>query len=316
MKRRWITERVRKAKGSLTVEAAFVMPIILFAIISLLYFFVLMQTEFQVYQAMLSVSDDLYTYGTTINYVQNGLDEVCDVEVPEVAEAYADKLKEKALGFVNEQVGETYVKAQVQNYFEENELSLSCVKGGISGLSFDSSKIYVKEGEVEMVVEYAFEFPLDFFEVSEKEIRQKVVLKGFCGTGWELTGEFESEEESAEEDAEIVYVCETGSVYHVDPECVYITTRFEQVRYEDIATLRNNDGKIYYQCEACDDVAAGELVFISPYGTRFHTKSDCPNLKREVRQMTKEEALELGLRPCSNCGAEEEAVGDAEEGTE
>ena len=63
--------------------------------------------------------------------------------------------------------------------------------------------------------------------------------------------------------------------------------------------LEDKDGSIYYACESCGSNCTN-VVFVSPYGNRYHSTINCDKLKRNVIAVP---ISEVGERtPCSKCG--------------
>ena len=98
---------------------------------------------------------------------------------------------------------------------------------------------------------------------------------------------------------EMVYVTEHGEVYHRDVDCVHLKVKVSSVAMKELSHLRNNDGKIYYSCEYCGGNVGSGNVFITGYGTRYHTSVSCPGLKRKIYTIPISEAG--GRRACSSC---------------
>lgn len=102
-----------------------------------------------------------------------------------------------------------------------------------------------------------------------------------------------------------VYLTERGSVYHENAMCSYLKPTILSYTRAQAQEQRNRSGEKYYACEGCckggESPAAG-VVYLSPYGNRFHTARDCPKLKRSVRRVRREEVG--NLPPCSKCGRE------------
>ena len=100
----------------------------------------------------------------------------------------------------------------------------------------------------------------------------------------------------------MVYVTESGTVYHRSISCRYLSVRMTSITSAQLAVKRNHYGQRYGPCETC--VGNGEpagIVYITEKGSKYHNQSGCPSLKRTVR-MVKES--ETGLRPCSVCGSQ------------
>ena len=129
----------------------------------------------------------------------------------------------------------------------------------------------------------------------------RVFCQTGCVRGW--TGRKGSggteETETAEGDAQTVYVTETGTVYHRDPNCTHIHLSISSVGKDEAQAMRNRYGARYHACEKCGRYA-GSTVYITTDGNRYHSSLDCPGLKRTVHEVTMDEAGHL--RPCSKCG--------------
>ena len=101
---------------------------------------------------------------------------------------------------------------------------------------------------------------------------------------------------------ELVYVAETGSVYHTDSSCTYLDLSVHAVAGASAGRCRNNSGAKYHACEKC--VGSGGTagtVYITDDGTRYHNDPDCSSLKRTIRLVRQSEAD--GLPLCSRCAA-------------
>lgn len=116
-------------------------------------------------------------------------------------------------------------------------------------------------------------------------------------TGREGEVFFDDEEESEE----MVYVTESGSVYHTDLGCTYLNLSVNQIPGSAIENSRNNYGEKYEACTCCsagEDPAA--MVYVTKTGNSYHNLETCSALKRTVR-MVKHSCAE-GLAACSRCG--------------
>ena len=106
---------------------------------------------------------------------------------------------------------------------------------------------------------------------------------------------------AAREAEKMVYVTETGTVFHRSLGCSYLNLSVTHISSVQLASQRNRYGEKYEPCERC--AASGipaALVYITAKGDRYHNSSSCSGLKRSVRMIKESEAA--GLPPCSRCG--------------
>lgn len=143
------------------------------------------------------------------------------------------------------------------------------------------------------------------FVPREQQFQRWAKLRPF--TGRRYAGEEEESEE--EEEEEMVWLTETGSVYHVREDCTHLKLSVRRTVYETLDVLRNQNGGIYHACEVCVGKEApgkSDPVYITREGSRYHRDISCRGLLRRIHCVTKKEALEQGRRPCSRCGGKEE----------
>ena len=105
---------------------------------------------------------------------------------------------------------------------------------------------------------------------------------------------------------EYVYIAENASVYHRKVDCTYLKLGIQSVAGKQVEHLRNQSGGKYKACESCTkggEAAAYQMVYITPYGARFHCSKDCSGLRRSVRKV--ELSAVAAVPPCSKCGSVE-----------
>lgn len=100
---------------------------------------------------------------------------------------------------------------------------------------------------------------------------------------------------------EMVYVTDSGSVFHRSPGCSYLNLSVNSVPGSAVSSLRNDHGERYSACETCSAHAApAGVVYVTGSGNRYHNLESCSGLKRTVR-MVKLSCVE-GRAACSRCG--------------
>ncbi|MBR0132538.1 MAG: hypothetical protein IJM14_05585 [Lachnospiraceae bacterium] len=300
--------RKSKIHASLTVEAAFVVPIGFFALYLFMYLFLMMHTEFVVYQSMFSIQDTLYKCGTISAYAENSTLVTDIIEAAKKSDV-SDKVEElsgKAFSYVLGKASPVYIKLLLKDYFDDTGRELSLVNGGADAIDCSSSKAYGGENRIKLCFDYVLHFPGDFFRLADRSVSQSTEFRGFYGYDWKKTAEFddamERREDSAHPAEKDVYIAPYGVVFHTDEHCTYISINAEKINTAELETKRNYDGKIYYPCEECIGVDfSGMEVYITVYGTRYHSYRNCPRIERNPLKVTMTEAENMGRRPCSKC---------------
>lgn len=122
-------------------------------------------------------------------------------------------------------------------------------------------------------------------------------VKVHTWTGTEhRSGNFENEETEV-----MVYVTESGKVYHRSLSCSYLNLSVTEVSGSTVSSRRNAYGEKYHACESCSlHQSPASMVYITEKGNRYHNKKTCSGLKRSVR-LVKESELS-GMHACSRCG--------------
>lgn len=104
-----------------------------------------------------------------------------------------------------------------------------------------------------------------------------------------------------EENEEMVYVTDSGTVYHTDLGCTYLNLSVNQIPGSTVKWAKNNYGETYGACACC---SAGEepaaTVYVTKNGNCYHNLETCSALKRTVC-MVKHSSVE-GMAACSRCG--------------
>ncbi len=152
------------------------------------------------------------------------------------------------------------VENWVVNAIGADRLERSIVEGGSGGLSCNGSYLSTRTGIGEVSVKYQVRIPVRLFHISSVTCEDRLRIKAW--TGYEK-GLFDSE------DAEIVYITETGVVYHRDYHCTHLDLSTRMVNGSSVNSLRNASGGRYHACERCGG-ESGKGVYITDYGDRYH----------------------------------------------
>jgi hypothetical protein len=285
-------ESNNSCKASLAVEAALVMPLFLFALITFLYFiqiFTLQEfIQSNITKMSLSMAKTAYVYEDFA-----GMEEALNFD-----ETILGTEIEIGLGdFAKSLVDQAILKLYSKRYLDVDRVNHSCIRDGFEGISFRDSEILKEDDAIDIVVRYQVFLPIKIFSFKNMEMLQRVRVRAW--TGFEVAAAYSLEEDNGK--TAMVYITETGSVYHKSASCSHIRLSVSAIAGLP-TTQRNDNGGKYYPCEKCCD---GELnpygtYYITSDGTRYHTKRDCSKIKRKVKEIP---ISEIGNRPaCKRCG--------------
>lgn len=253
-------------RAALTLEAAIVLPVFLFVMIAALQYCAVMETAVQ--------------FGTALT----------DTGKTMAVAAYLKKYGGDA-----GQAAEIAVTALSAAYAQSQVVSQTGDTSAVKNINMLQSSFLKEDDMIDLVLSYQIRSPIGLVSLPGRFFLQRARVRAW-------TGRIISEEETDENDSatEYVYVTETGSVYHTDPECTYLKLSVHAVDAGELDSLRNNSGAKYYSCELCGGQITGGTVYITNEGTRYHSSLSCSGLKRTVRQVALDE---LGdMRACSKCG--------------
>lgn len=154
-----------------------------------------------------------------------------------------------------------------------------------------------EDGSIQVRVSYRFVCEAVFFSELSLPVQQSFRFTPYIGeTDPDL---FATEED----EADVVYVTEYGTVYHESRACGYLNVVVRSVDADKISEKRNSSGRRYALCERCDNRDAAETVYYSDGGTKYHLAAGCPALKRTVTEQPREE---VELPACHKCGSRKE----------
>ena len=258
--------------GSITVEVSLAVPLFLFFVINLCSMFDILAVHVHLEAALHQTAREMAVYGHAINQ--------------------ADK-KEILSSLPGSVVfSETYVRQQVNKIVGQDYLNHSCIKNGSSGIIYSFSKI-MKDDRIELTAVYRVEPKIPYIGFKGFPVVTSCKARAFTGYDNTKSGKNETGEQ-------IVYIAETGEVYHFSKSCTHLQLSISKVRFENVKGLRNEGGEKYRACEKCGK-NPGSMVYITKEGNRYHTAISCSGLKRTIDSIP---ISKVGDRkPCSRCGS-------------
>ncbi len=170
-------------------------------------------------------------------------------------------------------------------------LDNSIILDGGSGLDCSGSSVSLHSGILQMDVQYHIALPVPrFLELGmsfQEELRVKLWV-GYRDTTF-------SERE------DIVYVTDTGSVYHIDYQCSHLQLSIHTELAEQLESVRNAEGEKYHSCAICKPDASEEgMVYVTKHGNHYHKTLNCSGLKRTIYAIPRSEVVGKGV--CDRCG--------------
>ncbi len=264
--------------GSLTTETALVLPVFLFAMISVMYLTEAVRFSSEMSAVLSETAEEYAKYAYAVEAAGNG----AGIVIPDSIGLIGGRLLGAAAAGaqVREQLGSTYIEE-------------SPVEGGAAGISFLRSSVMGNDDMIDLIASYRIDPPYEFLGIIRPVVTDRARVRAFTGYDNTHTGGNDSPAE------EYVYITENGSVYHRSRSCRHLNFT---VRARDISVIGNeraNDGSRYYPCERCAGGVRSGLVYLTDDGNRYHTSLRCPSLTRNIREIPISQAG--GRSPCRDC---------------
>lgn len=245
-----------RPKGSYTVEAAVILPLVAAFLSFFLFFFRVMQVEYRVQEAL------VYAGRQTAAYSGDSTSGAVSLAL--------------AVGYFQKEIADDeYIDEFVQNG------NLGIV---VTAPNTDEGYLYLR-------ATYKVKFPIGYFSFNGIGLTAETRHRIWSGSTLAKT---------ASEDP-VVYYTETGTVYHTTLSCTYLNLSISMCSAEDVDSRRNKSGGKYTACSLCaEGEACDGIVYITDYGTVYHTSVSCSGLKRTIYTVKLSEAG--SRRACSKCG--------------
>jgi len=255
--------------GSMTLEAAMVLPLFLFFVLNILSVIEMLRFHGNMTWALHETGSDLALYGGLI------------YEQDEEGNEWLEQIGEAVFSY-------TYVRNQLYQKLGEDYIETSPVKKGKEGILFSKTDLADEEDALDLVATYRVQMPFSLGDLLDVRLYNCCYMRRW--TGYEVPV-----------DKELVYITETGSVYHTERSCMYLDISVRKVGREEIGQARNKQGKKYTACEKCGS-NPGSTVWVTEAGERYHGREDCSSLKRSIREIKIKDAKKQGYPACSQCG--------------
>lgn len=260
-----LTFLTKRIDAGMTVEAAVVLPLMLYFLLNLSCAVELIRLHGNLQLALWEVGNRLAVYGYAL-------------EDSEMASLFT--------GF--------YIRNQVIEYAGKEYLDNSPLKSGSQGISMWESDIFSSEDELDVILTYSVAPWSGLAAFSSFRMANRYYAH--IWNGYDIP----DDPEKREQELDIVYITENGTVYHENRNCTYLVLSIREVSRSVAETAVNQWGKKYSPCEKCKPDSISLTLYITEEGERYHSDRNCSGLKRTVFSVLRSRAV--GYRACSRCG--------------
>ena len=267
-------------RGSLTLEAALSLPVIIFAMVLLMTPFKIISASGKMQAAAETVCADVSRYAYTKMQIKSGkpLTDDSGLMGDMIDAAASVALGEYTAGKAKQEVADA-------NLVYVTGLNTECM---------------IENDTITIVLDYKYRLPfLSLFGIDG--MSQSVVSSRRAWTGKNGSGVSGGSDESGESDDEWVWIGANPTRYHLTPDCHYLSNNFQTGTVTGNSKTQTINGKKYTACARCaGSCKSGMTVYVLPAGSHFHTSQDCSALAAYVKKVKKNTVEHLG--PCSYCG--------------
>lgn len=232
----------KQFNGSATVEASIILPIMF----TVFLFFIWIIDLFRIHAEIGEIVNEVGISMVTYSYPYS---KITDTDEIDNGNTFKDFF------------GEFYLRNQIRK---------SDAYKRVNGLTCILSNINL-EKEVYLKVTYGVEPYLEVPFLNEVILTNVFYSKAYS----DIT-------RSVEEDIVYVFITKYSEVYHTNENCRSLKNIVSETTSASIISKRNKSGAKYYPCTKCVNEFANGAVYYTPYGTRYHMDSACPNLNTAV----------------------------------
>lgn len=259
------------APASLTLEAAFVLTLFIFASVSLILPMKILNTERRIQSGLEAVGEDFSKY------------------------AYVKGLLEK--GEMGSVPGVEYLIRGIAAGYAAQRAMAYADTGNCQKATMVRSQI-LEDGEtLDLILDFEIQMPFPVLGLPSVRRTARCYRRAWIGKAGKS---YDGEDNGTDSQEKIVYVGKTSIRYHSSRSCHYLANNLSTVSFEALAELRNSDGGKYYACRVCARSAnVGNTIYVMPSGSSFHTAEDCSAIIAYVRVVKLSEVEHLGA--CSYC---------------
>lgn len=267
--------------GSITVEASIVLPIFLFAMISVIYLFNIMYIQ-SVLQIQLENTAAIVNASTCVT-------SEADISLTDNESSFLEKVIVDTAGAF---LFETMFMDEELKDFLDNTL----IVDGSNGLTFIGSKITNLDEPHDVVLRYSVALPFISPDVLTINMEQHCYFKPFNGK--ELRQNIYLFDRS-------VYIAHNGTVFHSNASCSYL----ERLTFCVSLAIAKDKNPSITPCTRCyinTDILLAPIpdqrnyIYVTEEYDVYHKLQYCSHVERNVQVISYTEAMEK-YTPCSRC---------------
>jgi len=281
MKQGFLVKRVlssasrHRKKGSLTIEAALVLPLFLFFMVILMLPMGIMKEGRRIQTALETAGEEVSQYAYVLHQLKLG-EKLEATGIDGFSEEYLDGLTEEGILL--------FVRKQVEGRAGFKRLESA---------TFARSSV-LRDGEtIDLILDYRVRIPFSVFGLKSIPMTARCCRRAWIGQEGGGNGKNGSEDE-------LVYIGKASTRYHLQRTCHYLYNDIEQISFMEIENARNINGGKYKPCSRCGGFAEENgSVYIMPSGERYHSDRNCSSIMAYVEAVPLSQVRHLG--PCSYC---------------
>lgn len=274
--------------ASATVEGALVIPIFIYAVFAVMFMMHVIAIRTQVNDALYNSIRKFNRYA----YVYESIDSLSEKDKESVLKTL--KQKEDDVDVCKNTIDTaafiTVFISEIGTDFAGNNF----VVGGNAGWNFIGTEILNGDSAISVTLKYRIKNPFNIFGTSYISISEQKITDAWLGEKYKK--QYEGDDSKCDD---IVYITQTGTVYHTHRDCPYIVRNIQSCNISEITGLRNEAGAKYYRCSKCMKDSKTLTVYYTYYGKRYHSKADCAGLQRNVIEVNIDKVSDRKL--CSRC---------------
>ena len=271
-------------KASLTIEAAMSLPLFLFFVVAMSFFLIIISLQSDI---QLSMEETARSIGKKAYFAEH-------------AAGNPSGTDGDTAGLLSAGINSLTIKTWMLKDGLGDRINRSKIRGGVGGFYVYHSSYERKQGILDIVTNYTYQIP--FLPETIGNVRFVQRSRSHVWTGKRLRDSaLAGGGNGGNEEGQHVYVTPHGTAYHLSKDCHYLDLSVHGVGAAEVEGLRNKDGGKYYMCtDCCKKGEQYATVYVTNYGTNWHSDLHCSGLKRTVEEI---ELSDVGGRhPCPMCG--------------